>query len=509
MKKTLLLGLGAVAALSFATPEASAKKVKKPNVIFILADDLGYGDLSCFNEQSKITTPNLDQMASQGVRFTDAHTSSAVCTPTRYGIVTGRYNWRSRLKKGVLGGYSKALIQPGRATVGHFLQDQGYHTACIGKWHLGWDWNNIDAGHKNVDFSKKVTHGPTTHGFDYFFGFCGSLDMAPYVWVENDKPTMVPTKKTVNKSKQAWWREGYTSDDFDHEQVLPDLTKKATAYIDKRANQDKPFFLYFPLPAPHTPILPTAEFKGKSGLNNPYGDFVIMVDWVVGEIMKKLEEKGIADNTLLVFTSDNGCSPQADYNQLATKGHDPSYKFRGHKADIFEGGHHVPYIVRWPKKVKKGVSNQLVCTTDLYATMADILKIKLKDNEAEDSYSILSALKLKSKADKRQNIVHHSINGSFAIRKGDWKVAFCPGSGGWSAPRPGHNKEAFAKLPKVQLYNLKEDIGEENNLQAKHPEIVKEYRELLNEIVYNGRSTKGKKQQNLNMDKWPQLKAIK
>ena len=362
-------------AILFVFANVSCKKEEpvKPNIIFILADDLGYGDISCFNKNSKIVTPNIDELASKGVMFTDAHTSSAVCTPTRYGILTGRYNWRSTLKKGVLGGFSKALIPQERKTIAGFLKENGYKTAGFGKWHLGWDWaaGNIkysgldndeelgtatfDAESYKVDFSKKVENGPTTLGFDYFFGFCGSLDMAPYVWLENNKPTMVPTKETVDKGNQTWWRKGPTSDDFIHEQVLPEITKKTVTFINENANGDKPFFIYMPLSAPHTPILPTKQFQGKSGLDNPYGDFVIMVDWGVGEVKKALVEQGIADNTILIFTSDNGCSPQANFEQLETKGHDPSYLFRGHKADIYEGGHHVPYVVSWPAKVKPGV----------------------------------------------------------------------------------------------------------------------------------------------------------
>ncbi len=498
------------------------KEPVKPNIIFILADDLGYGDISCFNENSKIITPNIDELASEGVMFTDAHTSSAVCTPTRYGILTGRYNWRSKLKKGVLGGFSKALIPQERTTIARFLKENGYKTAGIGKWHLGWDWaardvedsgleNNkelgtatFDAESYKVDFSKKVENGPTTLGFDYFFGFCGSLDMAPYVWIENDMPTMVPTKETVDEGNQTWWRKGPTSDDFVHEQVLPKITNKTVNFINKNANGDKPFFIYMPLPAPHTPILPTEEFKGKSGLDNPYGDFVIMVDWVVGQVKKALVERGIADNTILIFTSDNGCSPQADYEQLATKGHNPSYIFRGHKADIYEGGHHVPYVVSWPAKVKPGVSNQLLCTTDLFATVAEIIGAEYADNVAEDSYSFLPALKLKSNSVVRESIVHHSINGSFAFRKGNWKAIFCPGSGGWSAPKP--NSEGIEKLPKVQLYNLADDIGEDNNLQDEHASIVEKYRKELSGIVTDGRSTKGTLQKNDGPEKWKQLK---
>ncbi|NJB82562.1 sulfatase family protein [Wenyingzhuangia aestuarii] len=475
---------------------------KSPNIIFILADDLGYGDVSSYNKNSKIKTLHIDKLASEGVLFTDAHTSSSVCTPTRYGILTGRYNWRSKLKSGVIQGFSKALIPQDRATIAGVLKSNGYKTAAIGKWHLGWDWANVDEGFSKVDYSKKIKNGPTTLGFDYWFGFNGSLDMAPYVWVENDQPTMVPNKFTQNTG-QAMWRKGLTSDDFDHEQVLPKVTAKTVEYIAKNAHNKKPFFLYMPLPAPHTPILPTPEFKGKSGLNNPYGDFVLMVDSVVGQVMKALEDQGIADNTLVVFTSDNGCSPKADFKQLATKNHNPSYVYRGHKADIFEGGHRVPFIVRWPSKVKEGISDQLLCTTDFFATVTDALGVDLKDNEAEDSFSFLSALNIKSKAAVRKSIVHHSINGSFAYRKNEWKAAFCPGSGGWSFPR--FNSKEAKELPKFQLYNLKNDIGEVNNLQDKEPELLEQYRDELAQIVLNGRSTVGAKQKNDGAKRWAQL----
>ncbi|MEQ9287943.1 MAG: arylsulfatase [Cyclobacteriaceae bacterium] len=491
-------------------PEKKAEK--KPNIVFILADDMGYGDVSAYNENSRIQTPNIDQLASRGVMFTDAHTSSSVCTPTRYGILTGRYNWRSKLKKGVLGGYSKALIAPERVTIGKFLQKEGYQTAYIGKWHLGWDWafvNEDSLGQDKwdakttVDYSVPVKNGPNTRGFDYSYGFNGSLDMAPYVWVENGQATMVPTKTTVNKGKQSWWREGPTSDDFDHEQVLPDITKKTVQFINEKANGEQPFFVYMPLPAPHTPILPTPEFQGVSGLDNPYGDFVIMVDWVVGEVMKALEAQGVAENTILVFTSDNGCSNQADYDQLATKGHDPSYVFRGHKADIFEGGHRVPYVVSWPAKVKPGKSNQLVCTTDLFATVADAIGTKPGDTFAEDSYSYLSAMGLESSFETRMSIVHHSINGSFAYRRGNYKAIFCPGSGGWSFPRP--NDDTIKTLPPYQFYDLSRDIEEEKNLFNDKPELFEQYREELALVVTNGRSTDGAPQKNDGPETWPQL----
>ncbi len=513
MKKTPIIALTALLAITLFSCSEKKEKKEMPNIVFILADDMGYGDVSACNEKSKIKTPFIDQLAEEGVMFTDAHTSSSVCTPTRYGILTGRYNWRSSLKSGVLSGYSKSLIKQERTTIAEFLKGNGYKTAYIGKWHLGWDWSIIEDNDKprdnlnarpKVDFSKPVKNGPATHGFDYSYGFCGSLDMPPYVWVENDIPTMVPTKTTVDTGDQTWWREGLTSDDFDHEQVLPEITRETVGFIEENAGNDQPFFVYMPLPAPHTPILPTEPFQGKSGLENPYGDFVIMVDWVVGQVMKALEDKGIAENTLVIFSTDNGCSPQAGFEQLASKGHYPSYIFRGYKADIYEGGHRVPFVVRWPAKVSPGKSNQLVCTTDLFATFAEIIGEEIPDNMAEDSFSFLPALE--GKSGSRESIVHHSINGSFAYRKDDWKVIFCPGSGGWSAPRP--NSEGIENLPPVQLYNLKTDSAEENNLQTENENLVEQYRSELAKIITDGRSTPGEPQKNDGEYPWPQIESI-
>lgn len=486
-----------------AVGSAGQKTVGKlPNIIFILADDLGYGDVSCYNENSKLTTVNIDNLAKGGVKFTDAHTNSSVCTPTRYGILTGRYCWRSKLKRSVIQGYSKALIPENRITVASLLKKNGYNTAAIGKWHLGWDWANIDAGIHQVDFSKKIKNGPTTLGFDYWFGFNGSLDMAPYVWVENDQPTMVPIKYTENTGQKKW-RNGLTSDDFVHEQALPNITARSVNYIKENAHGENPFFLYVPLPAPHTPILPTPKFVGRSGLDNPYGDFVLMVDWVVGEVTKTLEKEGVSENTLIVFTSDNGCSPQADFDQLARKGHNPSYIYRGHKADIFEGGHRVPFIVNWPSKVKSGTSKRLICTTDFFATVSDVLDVSIEDNVAEDSFSFLSALGVHSQAEDRKSIVHHSIRGSFSYRKNHMKAIFCSGSGGWSFPRPG-SKEA-KELPKYQLYDLSVDIGEKNNLESQNPDLLEQYRRELSKIVINGRSTSGVNQLNDGSQWWDDL----
>ena len=481
-----------------------AQKNKAPNIIFILADDMGYGDVAALNEACKIKTPNIDRMAQQGVAFTDAHSSSSVSTPTRYGILTGRYNWRSNLKSGVLGGYSKALIPGNRTTMAKMLKQGGYETACIGKWHLGWNWNNIEQGAGQVDFSKPIIHGPTTLGFDYFYGFCGSLDMPPYVYVENDMPTTADVGVVEAGEGFGFWRKGKIGSDFSHEDCLPNLTRRVVNYIGEKSKADQPFFLYFPLPAPHTPILPVKEFQGKSGLN-AYADFVMMVDWVVGEVMKAMEENGVAENTILVFTTDNGCSPQARFPELEAKGHYPSYVYRGHKADLFDGGHRIPCLVQWPERVKPHRVDQTVCLTDFMATFAALSGQKLADNEGEDSYNLMPLLLKKNyRKTIREATVHHSIDGSFTIRQGDWKLLLAPGSGGWSDPRPGKDKG----LPAVQLYDMKSDPGEKTNVYAEHPEVVSRLTALLRKYIQEGRSTPGKPQQNDGNKNWKEIQKI-
>lgn len=481
---------------------------KQPNIIFILADDMGYGDMSYLDKNSKLNTVNLDRMAREGVVFTDAHTSSSVSTPTRYGILTGRYNWRSTLKQGVLNGYSKALIAPERETMASMLKKNGYTTAGIGKWHLGWDWNNIENGNENVDFSKQVKNGPTTRGFDYFYGFCGSLDMPPYIYIENDMPTSLPAKTTVNKGKYSWWREGPTGADFVHEEVLPNITARACKYIKEKSKSDKPYFLYMPLPSPHTPILPTEEFRGKSGLGE-YGDYVLMTDAMVGKVLEAVEESGEGDNTIIVFTTDNGCSPAAGIDELIKKGHYPNSIYRGHKADLFDGGHRIPCIMRWPKGAKPHYVNQTVCLTDFYATFADINGYKLKDSEGEDSYSLLPAIKsVKEIAPIREATVHHSIKGEFTIRKGNWKLLMSLSSGGWSYPRPGKDNKIIETLPPIQLYNMAEDPKESKNLYKEYPEVVEELKSILVKYIKEGRSTPGKIQKNDGEEIWSQVKWI-
>jgi arylsulfatase A len=473
----------------------SASAADKPNILYILADDLGYGDVQALNpKRGKIKTPHLDRLAAEGMVFNDAHSGSSVCTPTRYGILTGRYAWRSSLVSGVLGGTSPPLIPADRLTVAAMLKGQGYHTACLGKWHLGLEWAKWEdpAERKKHpgwqhDYSKPLTQGPTARGFDTFYGISASLDMPPYAWIDNVRLTALPT------AKKTWIREGPADPAFEAVDVLPGLTRKAIELIAGRKKGDRPFFLYLPLASPHTPILPTAEWKGKSGLGD-YGDFVMQTDSCVGEIMAALEKSGIAENTLIVFTSDNGCSPAAEIGALEKQGHFPHGDLRGTKADIWEGGHRVPFLVRWPAKVKAGsISSSTVCLTDLMATAAELSGATLPDSAAEDSFSFVPDL-LGSGKTARRSIVHHSINGQFAVREGSWKLAFCPGSGGWS--KPGDKEARAAGLPALQLYDLSKDIGEKDNLQASQPDEVKRLTGLLEEIVAKGRSTPGPAREN-------------
>jgi arylsulfatase A len=493
--------------LSLATAAATA--ADKPNIIFILCDDLGYGDVKCLNPEGKIATPNFDKLAAEGMKFTDAHSGSSVCTPTRYGVVTGRYAWRSKLQSSVLGGLSPRLIEQGRMTVASMLKEQGYSTHCVGKWHLGMDWVRkgevtelgIESAAQvnNVDYTKPIANGPTSVGFDTYFGISASLDMVPYCFIENDHVVANPTetmKLAMNGSggKMSFTREGPGSPGFRGEDVLPSLTKRAVTIINEKAKKGDPFFIYMPLNSPHTPILPSEKWQGKSGISL-YADFVMETDDAIGQVMRATEDAGIAKDTLIIVTSDNGCSPQANFPELIAKGHNPSGVMRGHKADIFDGGHRVPFIVRWPAKVKGGqTTSQLTCLTDFTATAAEIVGAKLPDNAAEDSFSFLPVLLGESGKPLRQSVIHHSINGSFALREGDWKIELCAGSGGWSDPRPGSPGEKG--LPDTQLYNLKDDIAEKDNLQSSEPALVAKMSAELEQIVTSGRSTPGAPQKN-------------
>jgi arylsulfatase A-like enzyme len=476
----------------------------RPNIVYILADDLGIGDVRAYNPEGKIPTPHHDRVAREGMRFTDAHSGSAVCTPTRYGILTGRYAWRTRLARSVIGGYSPPLIEPGRMTVASLLKKNGYRTAAVGKWHLGIGWprkpgavGELDdwiippeADPWSIDFARPFRGGPTDHGFDAFYGISGTADMPPFVFLAGDRCAGVPSVE------KTFLRTGPAEKSFEVTDVMPKITDKAVATLDAWGKDPKarPFFLYFAMTAPHTPIAPSRDYAGRSEIN-AYADFVIELDDAVGRVLEALDRNGLADSTLLIVTSDNGCSPAADYPTLLAHGHNPSGPYRGWKADIFEGGHRIPLLVRWPGRVEAGSTcDQTACLTDLMATCADLLGDALPDDAGEDSVSLLPALLGEARAPLREATVHHSIDGSFAIRRGRWKLCLCPGSGGWSRPEPGGPEEA--RLPAVQLYDLEADPAERRNVQADHPEVVAELTRLLERYVARGRSTPGEPQAN-------------
>ncbi len=465
-----------------------------PNIIFIFADDMGVGDVS--HNGGKAPTPHIDRLATEGMRFTDAHTTSSVCTPSRYGLLAGRYNWRTHLQKSVyFNPHDKPLIAENQSTVASLLKGAGYHTGCVGKWHLGIGWEfkegftatKEQAGQGwDIDYTKPAVT-PTAHGFDYFFGIQASLDMAPYVYIEN---TLATAPATVVK---AFHRKGAAAADFEAVDCLRDFAAKSVAFLDQRAAEpDKPFFLYLPLTSPHTPIVPSKAWAGKSEIGK-YGDFVMETDWVVGQVLESLDKHNLAKDTIVYFSTDNGCSPAAKIDQLEKKGHKPNGDLRGHKADIYEGGHRVPFIVRWPGVVAPATStDRLISTSDVFATTADILDQEIKPTDGVDSISFLPTLKGEAQQ-PRSAVVHHSINGNFAIREGYWKLCLCPGSGGWSAPRPGKGPKG---APKVQLFNLTKDPAETTNLHATHPEKVAHLTALLQLFIDKGRSTEGKIQKN-------------
>ena len=444
----------------------AARAAELPNIVIVLADDMGWGDPRCYNPRSKIPTPNIDALAAQGMRFTDAHTPSSVCTPTRYGLLTGRYAWRSSLKKGVLNGYSPALIEPGRATLASLLKAQGYETAAIGKWHLGL------GDRKKTDYAQPLKPGPNSCGFDTFFGIPASLDMDPYVFVENENVVTAPTAKVETSKHQrdggnGYWRGGAMAPDFQHVDVLGKLGAKAGELI-ARATPGKPFFLYVPLTAPHTPWLPTPAFRGVTAIG-AYGDFVAQTDAVLGGILRAIEAAGATHETLIIFTSDNGSHWLP--SDIERCGHRANAAWRGQKADIWEGGHRVPFIVRWPGKVRPGTtSDEVICLTDIFATLAAITGAAIPAEVAGDSENFLAVL-LGEPREKpvRESIVHHSIDGTFAIREGSWKLCLGLGSHGFSIPK---TIAARAGEAGGQLYNLADDPAETNNLWLEKPGIV-------------------------------------
>ena len=469
-----------------------------PNIIWIMADDMGYGDLSCYGA-TKIQTPTMDRVAAEGMRFADAHSCSAVCTPSRYGVMTGRYAWRSRLQSGVLWGHSRPLIERGRLTVASLLKRHGYATAAVGKWHLGLGWAIRDDARdqfpddlttvrwieevgEKLDYSKPITDGPTTRGFDSFFGIAGSLDMRPYCFIEDDHTVGVPDRPKAPVNPQQ--RKGFMVEGWDDEAVDLTFAAKACGWMQKHHAESpgQPFFLYLTPSAPHRPCVPPPEFRGASqaGLR---GDMVVVVDHVVGQVLGTLDRLGLADDTLVIFTSDNGARP-CDVDG-ETHGHKSCGDWRGFKADIWDGGHREPFIARWPGRIRPGsVCGQTACLTDLMATVADILGAGLPDGAAPDSVSLLPLL-LGGAEPVRDAIVHHSVDGMFSVRQGPWKLILGLGSGGFSQPR---REDPVPNGPEGQLYHMVDDPAETANLWLDRPDIVERLTALLGLCQDGGRS---------------------
>ena len=489
------------------------KTVKKPNILVILADDLGYGDVQCYNSQrGKILTPNIDRLASQGMRFTDGHSSSAVSSPSRYTLLTGRYHWRTRLQSGIVNLFGAPLIAPDRLIIAGLMKQHGYRTACIGKWHLGWDWPIDTAKLKYVQipvkrsqddetfivtedheiagrhiFSKPILNGPATRGFDSYFG-TDVPNWPPYCFIDNNRTIGIPTKflPKENFSNNRASLPGPALKDWQLEHILPTLGDSAVSFITTSIERSEPFFLYLPLTSPHTPLAVNKPWLGKSGLNT-YADFVMETDAVIGRVLDALKKRNADENTLVIFTSDNGCAPYIGAEALEAMGHFPSGPLRGYKGDAWEGGHRVPFIIRWPSVVKpKSICNQLVHHADFMATFAEILGTKLPDGAGEDSYSLLSLLKGKDKPIRRQS-VSCAIAGIPTLRVGSWKLISGSASGSFSKIRDDNT---------VKLFNLADDIGETVNLAASQPQRVAEMKSLLEKLINDGRSTPGEVQKN-------------
>lgn len=494
LKTTLSAFCALTTLLSVNIAQAKDDAQTLPNIVLILADDLGYGDIGAYNSESKIPTPRLDKLASEGMKFTDMHSPSAVCTPTRYSLLTGRYAWRTNLKSGVLWGYSPLMIDTKRTTIASLLKDQGYHTAGIGKWHLGLGNGEADyfapeeVLNDGDTYFSRLSPGPNEVGFNYFFGIPASLDMKPYLFIENGTPTefldgtLTASSKHRRDNGGGFWRRGQIAKDFDFHQVLPLLTDKAVTYIDDRAKDaDKPFFLYFAPTSPHTPWLPGEEFKGKSGAGY-YGDFVAHTDHAVGQVLDALKRNKLDKNTLVIVTSDNGAHWLPD--DIVNFEHKANGNLRGQKADIHEGGHRVPFLAKWPGVVEENTQTSSVVTlADVLATVADITDTKVTPSIGPDGASILPILNgSSSPAIEQRAVIHHALDGMFAIRRGNWKLIEGLGSGGFTTPM---RIKAEGSGPNVQLYNLATDPLEKNNVATQHPKLVDSLLIELNSIRNN------------------------
>lgn len=495
----VLLLLGTLAALR---ADDTSKASTKPNIVILLADDFGVGDIRAHYPGNKIPTPHLDRLVRQGRSFTDAHSSSAVCSPTRYGLLTGRYNWRTRLQEWVIAAYEPPLIAEDRPTLPGFLQQHGYHTACVGKWHLGWEWpgpqrNRMTEKHNaqaslDWDFTQPIGGGPTQRGFDYYFGV-DLPNLPPFTYIENDRVLIQPTAKfQPDPSEGVVLPNGFAgapaAPNWRMQDILPEITRRAVRYVHERAKHKQPFFLYFAMTSPHEPIVPSKDFQGQSGIA-PIADFVMETDWSAGQVIQAIDEAGLADDTLVVFTADNGHSHYTGWQQLVAAGHQPSGPYRGHKGDIWEGGHRVPLVVRWPGRVEPGsTSSQMVCLTDLFATSAEIVGAQPPADGAEDSSSFLPSLLGKTDTDGRTRLVSHSNFGEFAYRDGPWKLV-------WRLSE--RNLEQSRGKPTVaELYNLDSDVGEQTDLSEANRDIVERMTKDLRTLIERGTSRAGQQAAN-------------
>ena len=473
---------------------ASAQSTR-PNIVILYADDMGYGDLGVQNKNSKIPTPNLDKLAAEGMRFTNAHSSSGICTPSRYALLTGRYHWRKF--HGIVDSWDASVFDKGEMTKPKMLQEQGYKTACVGKWHLGWDWPAIQKpnaepvtvnnkktwGPEAFDWTQPIPDGPTAHGFDYYFGD-DVPNFPPYAWFENDRVVNAPTvmlnitEKTLEGSWEA--RPGPAREDWDFYAVMPTNTKKAVEWI-KGQKQDAPFFLYFAFTSPHAPIVPAKEWQGKSGAG-AYGDFMMQSDWSAGQVLEALKENGFAENTIVIFTSDNGPEHYA-FDRIRNFEHYSMGPLRGVKRDVWDGGHRIPFVVKWPGLVRPGtISDGLISQIDIMATLADFLKIKLPGEAAEDSFSQIQLLSGKASS-ARPSMVHNTYD-KYAIQKDNW--VYIDAKDGEHSKMPDwfrtREKYPAADTSGALLYNLNKDLSQRENLIARYPAKAKALREELNKI---------------------------
>lgn len=470
---------------SCATPQrrTAAPRAAQPNIVVILADDMGVGDVKALWPQGKIDTPNLDRFVAQGMSFTDAHSGSAVCTPTRYGLLTGRYAWRTCLQNWVIDTYEPPLLAEDRLTLPQMLKDSGYHTACIGKWHLGCNWKGEGVARDfKLDITAPIEDGPTTRGFDYYFG-TDVPNFPPYTFIENGKYVIPPTGKyELIKGIHVGFEGAPIAPDWKFEEILPSLTQRAVEHIQEQARKADPFFLFFSMTSPHEPLTPSEAFQGKSGIA-PIADFIMETDWSAGQVLQALEDAGVAEDTLVIFATDNGHSHYTGWELLVQAGHAPSGPWRGHKGDIYEGGHRVPFVVRWPGVVAPGSQcSEMVCLNDLMATFSAVQGRTLPEDAAEDSVNLLPLFQGNRRGPIRESLVNHDVKGNFAYREGPWKLIVFRGND--------------AEAARFELYNLETDPAEAHDLSQQEAPRVKSMLGNLQNTVDRGRSTPGAQQQN-------------